>query len=53
MREWGKWVKRSGKYRLLVMEEISHRNERYNIGNIVNGIVIVAMVPDGSYTRDE
>ena len=39
-RGWTKWVKGSGRYRLSVMEYISHRDERYSIGNTVNCIVI-------------
>ena len=37
---WAKWVKRSGRYRLPVTEQISQGNKRHSIGNIVNGIVI-------------
>lgn len=35
------WVKVSGRYRLLVMEGISHGSKRYSIRSIVNYIVIV------------
>ena len=34
VKRWTKWMKRNGRYRLLVMEPISHRNKRRSIGNI-------------------
>ena len=40
-RSWAKWVKGSGRYRLPVMEQISHRNKRHSISNIVNDTAIV------------
>ena len=38
MGEWAKWVKGSGRYRLPIMEWICHKDERYGIDNVVNGI---------------
>lgn len=46
---WAEWGKGSGRYNLLVMERIGHRNERYSGGNPVNGIVIARMLTDGSH----
>ena len=37
---WAKWVKESGRYRLPIMEWVSHWNKRHSTGNIVNSIVI-------------
>ena len=34
-------MKGSRRYRLPVMEWVSHQNTRYNIENTVNGIVVV------------
>ena len=33
-------MKGSGKYSLPILQRISHRDERYSIGKVVNGIVI-------------
>ena len=38
---WAKWVKGSGRYRLPVIEQRSHGNKSYSIGNTINGIVIM------------
>ena len=47
-------MKRSKRYRLLVVEWINHGNKRHRIGNVVNDIVMVGvvrcMVTGGSYT---
>ena len=37
---WATWVKGSGSYKLLVIEWISHEDERYSIGNIISGIIM-------------
>lgn len=34
-----KWQKGSGRFRLPIMEGVSHRGKRHGIKNIVNGIV--------------
>lgn len=44
---WTKWVKGSGRYNLTVMELISHRDERYNTGDTINGTIKAFMVTDG------
>ena len=36
---WAKSVNGNGRYNLLVMEWISHRNKRHSIGNIVSDII--------------
>ena len=46
---WAEWVKGSGKYRLPVMEGVSHGDQRYSIGNIVSGSII-ALYGDSSYS---
>lgn len=38
--KWAKWVKVSGRYRLLVMGGINRGSKRYSVKNIVNYIVI-------------
>lgn len=45
-RGWAKWVSRRQRYRLPVMEGISHRDGRHTTGNTVNGNV-TAMSGDG------
>ena len=37
---WAKWMKVSGRYRTLVIEQVSHGNKRHSIGNILSGIII-------------
>ena len=38
--EWVKQMKEIKKYKLPVMKHISHRDEKYNIGNTINNILI-------------
>ena len=38
---WAKWVPGSGRYRVPVMEGISHGDDRFNIRSIINGTVTV------------
>lgn len=37
---WAKWVKGNERYKYPVIEQVSHENKRYNIGNLVNSTVI-------------
>ena len=45
---WAKWIKGSGRY-IPATESVSHRDERYSIGNTVSDIAI-ALYGDSSYT---
>lgn len=47
---WPKWMKGSRRNGLPGMEGISHKDERYNTGNIVGGMVI-ALEGDGWYSH--
>ena len=42
--EQAKWEKVTGRYKLPVVGCISHGNKRYNIGNIVNSIVLYSVL---------
>ena len=35
-----KYVREMKRYKLLAMKQVSHRNEMYSVGNIVNNTVI-------------
>ena len=37
------------RYKILVIEYISHKDEKYNVGNIANNIVII-LYSDSDYT---
>ena len=39
MEEWERWTKGCGKYRHLVMEQVSQGEERWSIGDTVHGTV--------------
>ena len=47
---WAKWVKGSGRYRLPVMEWVSHENRRHSMENTVDDTVI-ALYGDKSKRR--
>ena len=38
---WVKWAKGSGRYRLPVVELISHENKGHRIGNMASDIIII------------
>ena len=40
-RGWAKQVKGMKRHKLAVMKQVSHRDEKYSLGNIVNNIVIM------------
>ena len=45
-----KSMKEIKKYKLPVIRQMNHRDEKYSIGNILNSIILMRMMTDGDYT---